>query len=522
MDSQLIIDVRPKEVAMALLEDRKLVEFQREKSNSSCAVGDIYLGKVRKIMPGLNAAFVDIGSGQDAFLHYYDLGMEFGATENYLKMIAQGRNLPPLTKVAPGVSLPREGKIENVLSAGQTLLVQVTKEPISTKGARLSTTLSLAGRSMVLFPFGNKVSVSKKISSKEESKRLKSLIQSIKPEGFTVVIRTSAIGKKALELHAELNRLVNRWNDSVKKLPRAKAPALICAEPNRALSLLRDTFSAATYTEIAINDKDMYGAIKDYISTIAPDSTDIVSYYDNSKPIFDHYDVTRQVKSLFGRTVTYKGGAYLIIEKTEAMHVVDVNSGNRSRKSNAQEDTALDVNLSAAEELARQLRLRDMGGIIVVDFIDMNDPQHCKQLYDHMRALMKTDRAKHNILPLSKFCVMQMTRQRVREATTEHTEETCPTCMGTGKMQASILLVEQIEKKVADLIENHNVRQCNLHVNPYVAAYLQRHEIFSPSEFSRWRKKYSRGLKLVEDQSIAFLDYKFYDKEGNDLDVFDD
>ena len=476
MDSQLIIDVRPKEVAMALLEDRKLVEFQREKSNSSCAVGDIYLGKVRKIMPGLNAAFVDIGSGQDAFLHYYDLGMEFGATENYLKMIAQGRNLPPLTKVAPGVSLPREGKIENVLSAGQTLLVQVTKEPISTKGARLSTTLSLAGRSMVLFPFGNKVSVSKKISSKEESKRLKSLIQSIKPEGFTVVIRTSAIGKKALELHAELNRLVNRWNDSVKKLPRAKAP----------------------------------------------DSTDIVSYYDNSKPIFDHYDVTRQVKSLFGRTVTYKGGAYLIIEKTEAMHVVDVNSGNRSRKSNAQEDTALDVNLSAAEELARQLRLRDMGGIIVVDFIDMNDPQHCKQLYDHMRALMKTDRAKHNILPLSKFCVMQITRQRVREATTEHTEETCPTCMGTGKMQASILLVEQIEKKVADLIENHNVRQCNLHVNPYVAAYLQRHEIFSPSEFSRWRKKYSRGLKLVEDQSIAFLDYKFYDKEGNDLDVFDD
>ena len=348
------------------------------------------------------------------------------------------------------------------------------------------------------------------------------MIQSIKPEGFTVVIRTSAIGKKALELHAELNRLVNRWNDSVKKLPRAKAPALICAEPNRALSLLRDTFSAATYTEIAINDKDMYGAIKDYISTIAPDSTDIVSYYDNSKPIFDHYDVTRQVKSLFGRTVTYKGGAYLIIEKTEAMHVVDVNSGNRSRKSNAQEDTALDVNLSAAEELARQLRLRDMGGIIVVDFIDMNDPQHCKQLYDHMRALMKTDRAKHNILPLSKFCVMQITRQRVREATTEHTEETCPTCMGTGKMQASILLVEQIEKKVADLIENHNVRQCNLHVNPYVAAYLQRHEIFSPSEFSRWRKKYSRGLKLVEDQSIAFLDYKFYDKEGNDLDVFDD
>lgn len=522
MESQLIIDVRSQEIAMALLEDRKLVEFQRENTDSSCAVGDIYLGKVKKIVPGLNAAFVDIGSGQEAFLHYLDLGLEFGATDNFLKIIGRSQRVPSLTKVPAGTPLPREGKIENVLEAGQKLLVQVTKEPISTKGARLTTTLSLAGRSMVIFPFGNKVSVSKKISSREETKRLRTLVQSMKPEGFSIVIRTSAIGKKAHELHEELNRLVARWSEATKRLPRLKNPTRLCAEPNRALGLLRDTFSAATYTEIAINNRDMYEVIKEYIVTISPDSEKIVSYYNQDKPIFDYYDVTRQVKSLFGRHITYKGGAYLIIEKTEAMHVVDVNSGTRARKSNAQEDTALDVNLSAAEELARQLRLRDMGGIIVVDFIDMHDPKHCKQLYDHMRTLMKNDRARHNILPLSKFCVMEITRQRVREATTEHTEETCPTCMGTGKMQASILFADQLEEKIANLVLSHGVRQCNLHVNPYVAAFLQKHKLFESSIFSSWRKKYSRGLKLVEDQSIAFLDYKFYDSERNDLDVFND
>lgn len=519
MNSELIVDVKPNEVCMALLEDQKLVELQRERRDQAYAVGDIYLGKVKKVMPGLNAAFVDVGYKKDAFLHYLDLDPTFAYQQKLIELVSSHKQVPPMNKIkAESLELPKDGKIGNVLKAGDLVLVQIVKEPISTKGPRLTTEISLAGRNMVLVPFADKVSVSQKIQSTEERERLRQLILSIKPKYFSFIIRTSAQGKKASELDKEMHHLVRRWDELLSKIPKAKAPKLIFQETSRALGLLRDTFNP-NFKNIHVNDAPFYEDIREYIELIAPGREEIVQLYKGEIPLFDQLGVTKQVKALFGRTVTYKSGAYLIIEQTEAMHVVDVNSGNRSRNSNEQENTAVDVNMSAAEELARQLRLRDMGGIIVVDFIDMHEPQHRQQLYEHMIKLMANDRARHNILPLSKFGLMQITRQRVRPAMQINTEEKCPTCLGTGKMKSSILFTDTLEEKIKHLVEVQKVTHFTLHIHPYVAAYAKKGILNSIAR--QWKSKYTKGLKILPNESMAFLDYKFLDNEGNEIEFID-
>ncbi|SUB77738.1 Rne/Rng family ribonuclease [Porphyromonas macacae] len=519
MDSELIVDVKPNEVSMAMLEDQKLVELQREQRDSAFAVGDIYLGKVKKVMPGLNAAFVDVGYKKDAFLHYLDLGPTFGLQKRLMEMVATQKQIPSMNKIkAENLELPKDGKIGDVLKAGDILMVQIVKEPISTKGPRLTTDISLAGRNMVLVPMADKVSISQKIQSTEERERLRQLILSIKPKFFSFIIRTSAQGKRASELDKEMHRLVRRWEDLLSKLPKAKAPKLIYQEPSRALGLLRDTFNAS-YKSIHVNDKPFYEDIREYVEMIAPGREDIVQLYKGELPLFDQMGITKQIKALFGRTVTYKSGAYLIIEQTEAMHVVDVNSGNRSRNSSEQENTAVDVNMSAAEELARQLRLRDMGGIIVVDFIDMHEAQHRQQLYEHMVKLMANDRARHNILPLSKFGLMQITRQRVRPAMQINIEEKCPTCLGTGKIKSSILFTDRLEEIISHLVRVQKVTHFTMHVHPYVAAYLKKGLLNSIAK--QWKSRYSKGLRVLPNESLSFLEYKIYDKEGNEVEIID-
>ncbi len=426
MISELVVDVQPKEVSIAVLEDKNLVELQKEARNVSFAVGDIYIGKVKKLMPGLNAAFIDVGYKKDAFLHYLDLGPNFNTQQKFLKQALAGqKKIPPLSKVNILPEIEKEGSISDVVKVGQEVLVQIAKEPISTKGPRLTSELSFAGRYIVLIPFADKVSVSTKIKSSEERARLRQLIQSIKPKNFSVIVRTSSEGKRVAELDTELRTLVKRWEDNIIKVAKVKAPAVIYEETSRTIALLRDIFNPS-FQNIHVNDKDVFNSIKDYVSQIAPGREDIVKLYTGELPVFDNFGITKQIKSLFGRTVTYKSGAYLIIEHTEAMHVIDVNSGNRSKSSSAQEKTAIDVNTAAADEIARQLRLRDMGGIIVVDFIDMSEPANRQKLFEHMSKAMATDRAKHNILPLSKFGLMQITRQRVRPATNVDTSETLP------------------------------------------------------------------------------------------------
>lgn len=519
MISELVVDVQPKEVSIAVLEDKNLVELQKEARNVSFAVGDIYLGKVKKLMPGLNAAFIDVGYKKDAFLHYLDLGPNFNTQQKFLKQaLSDQKKIPSLSKVQIMPEIEKDGSISNVLKAGQEVLVQIAKEPISTKGPRLTSELSFAGRFIVLIPFADKVSVSTKIKSSEERARLRQLIQSIKPKNFSVIVRTSSEGKRVAELDHELKTLVKRWEDNIIKVPKAKVPSIVYEETARTVALLRDIFNPS-FQHIHVNDPSVYNSVRDYVSLIAPGREDIVQLYKGEIPIFDTFGITKQIKSLFGKTVTYKSGAYLIIEHTEAMHVIDVNSGNRSKGSDAQEKTAIDVNLAAADEIARQLRLRDMGGIIVVDFIDMGEASNRQKLFEHMSKAMANDRAKHNILPLSKFGLMQITRQRVRAAMDVNTSESCPTCFGTGHVKPSLLFTDSLEGKIDNLANKHRVKKFTLHVHPYVAAFVNKG--LMPLSL-KWKMKYTFGLKVIPNQSLAFLEYKFYDEDKNELDMMEE
>lgn len=516
MKSELVVDVSREEVSIALLEDSRLVSLQKESRNIAYAVGDLYLAKVKKLMPGLNAAFVDVGYEKDAFLHYLDLGPQFNTYIRYVReALDDKRKVPSVSKLKFDQDIPKQGTIQDVLKPGDQLLVQVAKEPISTKGPRLTTEISFTGRFMVLMPFGDKISISQKIKSTEEKIRLRQLIGSIKPKGFSVIVRTSAENKRVAELNNEMRTLFKSWEDSIAKMQRAKAPALVYQEDSRTLSMIRDLF-APTFENIHVNDKESYEQIRKYVSLIAPEKDSIVQLYDSEVPIFDHYNITRQIKSSFGKTVSFRSGAYLIIEHTEALHVIDVNSGNRSKATPDQESNALDVNLKAADEIARQLRLRDMGGIIVVDFIDMAKQEHRQELYDHMREIMANDRARHNILPLSKFGLMQITRQRVRPALDIATAETCPSCFGKGYVQSSLLFTDKLEEKIEYLTEHLKVKKFIMYVHPYVESYVKK-GLFSL--YSRWRRRYGRGVKVVADESLAFLQYKVLDQNKAEIDL---
>ena len=517
MTSEVIIDVRQTEISIALLEDKRLVEYQNEPKSASFSVGNIYIAKVKKLMPGLNACFVDVGFERDAFLHYLDLGSQFNSYNKYLKQVQSDRKkLFPFSKATMLPDLKKDGSVQQALTVGQEVLVQIVKEPISTKGPRLTGELSFAGRYLVLMPFGNKVSVSSKIKSGEERARLKQLIHSIKPQNCSVIVRTVAEGKRVAELDSEMKILTKRWEDVISKVQKTqKRPQQVFEETGRAVALLRDLFNPS-YENIYVNDEEVFNDVKDYVTLIAPEKANIVKLYTGKVPIFDNFNVTKQIKSSFGKTVNYKHGAYLIIEHTEALHVVDVNSGNRSRSENGQEANALDVNLGAADELARQLRLRDMGGIIVVDFIDMNLAEDRQMLYERMCKNMQKDRARHNILPLSKFGLMQITRQRVRPAKDVNVEETCPTCNGTGKIKSSLLFTDQLERKIDTLVNKIGIKKFTLHVHPYVAAYINQGMM---SLKMKWQLKYGFGVKVIASQKLAFLQYEFYDAQKQFIDM---
>lgn len=516
MKSELVVDVQREDVSIALLEDSRLVSLQKESRNIAYAVGDLYLAKVKKIMPGLNAAFLDVGYEKDAFLHYLDLGPQFSTYTKFLEeALADKKKVPNISKFKLEPDIPKQGTIQNVIQPGQQLLVQIAKEPISSKGPRLTTEISFTGRFMVLMPFGDKISISQKIKSTEEKIRLRQLVGSIKPKGFSVIVRTSAENKRVAELNHEMRTLVKCWEDSIAKMQRSQAPALIYEEDSRMVSVIRDIFSP-NFENIYVNDEEAFTQIQNYVALISPENREIVKLYNKDIPIFDHFNITRQIKSSFGKTVTFKSGAYIIIEQTEALHVIDVNSGSRSKASSDQESNALDVNCKAADEIARQLRLRDMGGIIVVDFIDMNKAEHRQALYDHMREVMANDRARHNILPLSKFGLMQITRQRVRPALEITTSETCPSCFGKGEIQPSILFTDKLEEKLDYLVNHLKVKKFNLYLHPFVEAYVKKGMF---SLYGKWKRRFGRGFKVIADESMAYLQYRVIDATGRELDL---
>ncbi len=515
MNRELIVRSSSDTVDFALLKDGKLTELQKVEDSNNFSVGDIFIAKVRKPVTGLNAAFVNVGYEKDAFLHYHDLGPQLSTMLKFIKNASTGKLKDFSLKDFPFEDdINKDGVITDVIKANQSLLVQVVKEPISTKGPRISSELSIAGRYLVMVPFSERVSVSQKIESGEEKDRLKRLVKSIKPKGFGVIIRTVAEGKKVAELDKDLQNLLTKWSVMCKKLYKAPHPSKVLVELNRASSILRDVFNDS-FTGIYVDDEVLYEEVKDYVAEIAPEKESIVKLYsDQTTPIFEKFGIERQIKTSFGRTAAMSKGAYLIIEHTEALHVVDVNSGNRSNKAKNQEDTALEVNLLAASEIARQLRLRDMGGIIVVDFIDMTKGENRRKLFDHLRDEMKDDRAKHKILPPSKFGLIQITRQRVRPEMNIKTTEEDPNQKGK-EVEAPIVLIDKINADLEKLLNGpakDNVITLNIH--PFIAAFISKG---FPSIRTKWFLEHKKWIKIQPRDAYTYLEYRFKNKDGKTI-----
>jgi ribonuclease G len=516
LSNELIINSTQDGERIALLQDKRLVEYHYEKNDTNYTVGDIFLGSVKKVMPGLNAAFIDIGYQKDAFLHYHDLGVQIRSLNNYVKQAQSQKNVTAKLngfKFEPEID--KLGKMADVLKKGQQLLVQIVKEPISTKGPRLSCEISLAGRYLVLVPFSNTVSVSKKIVSKEERQRLKRLITSIKPENFGVIIRTVAEGRDVAELDQDLRSMVANWEEGFKVLRTAKDRDKIIGELGRSSSILRDILNES-FDSIIVDNAEMHDEIKAYLTKIAPDKLKILKHYTGKVKTFEHFGIEKQLKALFGKTVTIPGGGYLVIEHTEALHVIDVNSGNKSNTESDQEATALNVNSTAAREIARQLRLRDLGGIIVCDFIDMKSAENRNRVFEVMKEEMKYDRSKYTILPISKFGLMQITRQRVRPEQNIATGEVCPTCHGTGKISASILVTDEIDNTIDDLLVNQNQKGITLFVHPFLHAYYTKGFI---SRQMKWYTRYLKWVKVMKDTSLGLTDFKIMDDRGEEIEL---
>ncbi|HPF95974.1 MAG: ribonuclease E/G [Flavobacteriaceae bacterium] len=511
MEKELIIRSSSGHVDFALLKDGKLVELHKDEEDNNFSVGDIFIAKIRKVVPGLNAAFVNVGYDKDAFLHYHDLGPKLPSLLKFIKRVSTGKlNDFSLKNFPFEKDIHKDGKVADALKSNQSILVQIVKEPISTKGPRISSELSIAGRYLVLVPFSDRISISQKIEDKEEKDRLKRLVKSITPQGFGVIVRTVAEGKKVAELDKDLQNLVDRWSAMCKKLNRAHHPSKVLGELNKASSILRDIFNDS-FTNIHVDDEALYIQIKDYVQQIAPKKESIVKLYQSNVPIFEKFGIERQIKTSFGKTVSMPKGAYLVIEHTEALHVIDVNSGNRSNKANSQEDTALEVNLLAATEIARQLRLRDMGGIIVVDFIDLTNTENRKKLFNHLRDEMSDDRAKHKILPPSKFGLIQITRQRVRPEMNIKTVEENPNGHNGEEIEAPIVVIQKITHELEQLFKR-DYKKVTLNTHPFIAAFLTKG---FPSIRSKWFFEHKKWVKILPRDAYTYLEYHFHDKDGN-------
>ena len=526
MKSELIINSTSKGVEIAVLEEGKLVELHRDPGETSYRVGDIYLGRVRKVMPNLNAGFLDVGYERDAFLHHSDLGAQYKTFQKWTKLVMAGKH--PVSKIdrfKKEADIDKKGKMQDYVSSSQLVVVQVSKEPISSKGPRLSADITLPGRFLVLVPFSDKVNMSRELRNEKEKKRLKSLIQSIRPPGFGIIVRTVAEGKRSADLHSDLSDLMKRWEELYKGLKNAKQGNRILGELNKTSTVLRDALRPECEL-IRVNDDKLSDDVRNYLSSIGSDKVDMVKS-SKDKDLFNTLSIHRQIKATFGKKVNLQSGAYLIIEQTEAMFVIDVNSGGRKKGATSQEENALQTNLECVEEIARLLRLRDIGGIIAIDFIDMAKREHNKQLTDSMKSAMKGDKAKHNIAPPSKFGVMELTRQRVRDVAVVETQDKCPSCNGTGNVQAAILVTDTIESSLKYFSKGEGIKQLTLLIHPMLEAYLVKGEpagflknfMSSSSIRHTWETKYSIKIDLEYNSSVEILEYNIFDGDGNELTV---
>lgn len=515
VEKELIISQQPDGVQIALTEDKQLVELHKEQPGGQFTVGDIYFGKVRKIMTGLNAAFIDIGGDKEGFMHYLDLGPDYNSVDKYLRQAMNGdKSAVSLANFKIEPVLGKVGNFDSVLKVGQPILVQVTKEPISTKGPKVTGDISIAGHYLVITPFSNKISISQKIKGSEERNRLRRLVQSIRPQNFGVIVRTVAEGKSVAELDADLRQLMDSWRDMTEKLKRVSAPCKVHAELDTTSALLRDVLTD-DFSSIYVDNAQLYDLVRNAVKVMMPGKEDLVKQYKLDTPIFEQFGVQRDIRRAFGRIVTIRSGVYLYIEHTEAMHVIDVNSGNHIKAGSGQEDTALQVNIESGKEIARQLRLRDMGGIVIVDFIDMDKAENRKKLFDVMQEEMRRDKARHTILPLSKFGLMQITRQRVRPAMEVDVQEKCPMCDGTGHIKQSLVVVDEIEANIRHLATAQGERHLTIVLHPYIHAYLTKGGLRSLKW--QWMRRYRMRLKMESSEKYGLLEFKFFHSNGDEI-----
>jgi len=519
MKNQIIIHASGKQTRIALLENGELAQLFIESEENQRTVGNIYLAKVHKVMSGIRAAFIDMGTPKDAFLHFSDAGdhlKEYVQMLNGKNAIHQNvRNELKQTNFDKISNYEKQRWAGKILRPGQQLLVQIVKEPIGSKGPRVSTDITVAGRFLVLIPMGEYIAVSRKINNYKERRRLKSVVGSMVPEGFGVIIRTVAKGKDKQAIEDDMRNVLKKWERILKQLETAKPPALLYKDLDMTESLVRDLF-AKQYNRVLVDDPEMHKQIKSYVSQVAPQMIPNVELYKGREHIFDFMKVAKDVDSIFSPRVRMPSGGYLIFEQTEAMYVVDVNSGPYAAKEK-QEDNSLKTNLDAAREVAKQLRLRDIGGIIVVDFIDLRKGKNRKKIYDELKKEFKKDPAKTNVIGMSDFGLVQITRQRIRPSVVNSVSTVCPTCGGSGNVVTQNTIIADLDAWLSKFRTTTDYRAVDIYINPYLKSYLEKGFL---SIKRRWMFRYRIKISLIADDTISLNEYKAT-ISGSDIDITD-
>lgn len=533
MKKDIIINSTANEHRIAILEDGRLAELFVEAPGRERMVGDIYFGRVAKVMHGIRAAFIDVGLQQDAFLHFSDIGStlsEYNAlfddddSDDEESVIPKSTPAPEngngngggAVAAPPTVqqrSETRRTRPEINLQKGQEILVQITKEPVGKKGVRVTSEIALPGRFLVLLPFDGKVGVSKKVTNFKERRRLRKLVRSLIPESFGAIIRTVAEGRSEEQIKTDLEELVRVWRNIEKTVKSEKAPALVHKDMNTTSSVIRDLFSD-NVERVVMDDKKLFKEVRSYVQSLSPEMLKKIELFKDREPIFDKHGIEKDIQTMMSRKVWLKSGGYIYIEKTEAMTVIDVNSG-RYAANRDQEQNSLRTDLESAREVCRQLRLRDIGGIIVIDFIDLEDEKNKKKIYDEMKKELRKDRAKVTVLPMTEFGLVQITRQRIRQNVQLSFTESCPTCAGTGLVQSKTTTINEIERWIRRFKSGSREFRLQLKVNPAIAEFLSKGTI---SRLTKVMFKFFVRIKLVPDSSVPMDEFRFISvKQGKDI-----
>ena len=517
MKNQIIIHSSGNQNRIALLENGELAQLFIESEENQRTVGNIYVARVHKVMSGIRAAFIDMGTPKDAFLHFSDAGDHL---DEYISMLNGPKAIPKhmhqtLSKKEEMTNSDRQVLAGKLLKTGQKLLVQIVKEPIGSKGPRVSTDITIAGRFLVLIPMGDYIAVSKRINNYKERRRLKGILNGMVPDGFGVIVRTVAQNQEQEAIEEDLHTVLKKWETLAERLEDAEPPSLLYNDLDMTESLIRDLF-AKNYDRVLVDDPKMFKQIKSYVQQIAPQMMPNVELFKGKEHIFDHVGVSEDVNSIFNPRVRMKMGGYLIFEQTEAMYVVDVNSGPYAAKQK-QEDNSLKTNLEAAREIAKQLRLRDIGGIIVVDFIDLKDEKNRKKIYDELKKEFRKDPAKTNIIGMSDFGLIQITRQRIRPSVINSVSNVCPMCGGSGNVVTQDTILTDIESWISKFKHSTGYRAIDLYVNPYLKSYLTK-GLFSTQW--KWMTKYHVRVSLVGDDKISLNEFHVT-LAGSEVDITD-